>query len=311
MLNRRMESEASIPTVPRKFRLRHWREYGFGYLMILPAFGLTALFTLFPLVGTLYASFFTGQLLNPSSTFVGFQNFIQVMENGGFSALAVTFQYVLGFVALVTGLGLAVGLLLNAPVRGTTIFRTVFIVPLVIPVVATAIVWLTVFNQFFGIVDRMIQAIGGPDLNWFTPQTALLSVILFSTWWYLGHNVILFLAALKGMPSDVSEAAKIDGASPWERFRFVVLPLLMPSLALIIVISTVTALQTFTQVYVLTRGGPVNATTTAAYFIYTQAFQLFNTGFASAMGSILFVITIGITLVQMKVLNRLGAGGHY
>lgn len=293
-------------------RQRRVRDVMFWYSMILPSLLLVSVFTLFPLADSIYRSFFTGGLLQSGAgAFVGFANYVAMWAAGGGNSLLVTFEYAAGFVLLASVAGFGVSLLLNIRLPGVQVFRTIFILPLVLPIVATAIVWLTVFNPFFGIVDRVLRSFGVQPIDWFATPTALLSVILFSTWWYMGHNVILFLAAIKGLPAEVLEAARIDGATPWQRVRYVSFPLVMPSLALIMVITTITALQAFTQVFVLTRGGPVAATTTAAYFIYQQAFQQFNTGSAEAMASVLFVVTLGIAFVEMKVLRRFGAEGHY
>lgn len=298
-----------LPLDPHRAK-HQWRGWMFAYLMILPSLGLTFVFTLLPLIETVYHSFFRGQLLSPSTHFIGLKNYVDAWTTGGGAALLVTLKYSAGFLLVTTVLGLLVAILLNLRVKGISIFRTVFIIPLVIPIVATAIVWLTVFNQFFGLVDRALQVFHLPAVNWFSPRTALLSVVMFSSWQYLGQDIILSLAALKSLPSELLEAARVDGATPFQRFRLVVLPLLMPSLTLIIVIGTITALQTFTQVDILTSGGPINATTTAAYYIYNQAFNIFNTGNAEALATILFLITIGITIFQMKVLRRMGSEGY-
>jgi len=292
-------------------RVGKGKEYLLGYLLILPTFALTFLFTDIPLIRTMYDSFFHGSLLGGIKGYAGVQNYTGALQNGGAMSLLVTLKFTIGFVILATLLGLLVGLLLNNPIKGISVFRTAFIVPLVVPIVATGFIWVTLFNPFFGIVDRGLAAVGLPRVDWFNdPHAALVTVILFSTWQHFGQNVILFLAALKGLPKDLLEAAEIDGAGAFRKVRSIVLPLLVPSIALIVVLTTIAALQVFTQIYVLTSGGPVGSTTTAAFYIYNQAFTLYNTGTADALATILFLITIAITIVQMNVLKRFGSEGH-
>lgn len=309
-----MQTAVTVQTATMPVRSRRTekiKEAIFGYLLILPTFALTFLFTDIPLIRTMYDSFFRGSLLGGIQGFVGFKNYTSSLSGGGAMSLLVTLKFTIGFVILATLLGLLIGLLLNKPVKGISTFRTAFIVPLVVPIVATGFIWVTLFNPFFGIVDRILAAVGLPRVDWFNdPHAALVTVILFSTWQHFGQNVILFLAALKGLPKDLLEAAEIDGAGPFTRVKSIVLPLLVPSIALIVVLTTIAALQVFTQIYVLTGGGPVGSTTTAAFYIYSQAFTLYNTGTADALATILFLITIAITIFQMKVLKRFGSEGY-
>lgn len=286
-------------------------EFTPGYLLILPTLVLTFVFTDIPLIRTMYDSFFTGSLLGGVKGYTGFKNYSEALTGGGAQSLLITVKFSVGFVILATLLGMLIALLLNKPLSGITIFRTVFIVPLVVPIVATGFIWVTLFNPFFGIVDRVLSELGLPSLDWFNdPHLALITVILFSTWQYFGQNVILFLAALKGLSKDLLEAAEIDGAGPLKRVTSIVLPLMVPSITLIIVLTTIASLQVFTQIYILTQGGPVGATTTATFYIYDQAFSLYNTGTADALASILFLITIVITIGQMTVLRRFGSDGR-
>lgn len=306
-----MTKQAQLAVSTRTRRTGKGKEYLFGYLLILPTFALTFLFTDIPLIRTVYDSLFEGSLLGGIKGFVGIQNYITTLKGGGAMSLLVTLKFTIGMVVLSTLLGLIIGLLLNKPLKGISNFRTAFIVPLVVPIVATGFIWATLFNPFFGIVDRILVAFGLPRVDWFNdPHAALVTVILFSTWQHFGQNVILFLAALKGLPKDLLEAAEIDGAGPFTKLKSIILPLLVPSIALIVVLTTIAALQVFTQIYVLTGGGPVNSTTTAAFYIYSQAFTLYNTGTADALATILFIITILITIVQMKVLRRFGSEGY-
>lgn len=306
------DGRAAAP-LPRRGRgLVSWRmrRHAFAYAMMLPTFGLTALFTIYPLLNVLFHSFYSGSLFSLAHSFVGLANYVTLIQQGGIAALGTTAVYTIGFVISATVLGIACALLLNLPLRGTEAVRTTFIIPLVVPIVATAIVWTTLFNAYFGPVDAFLSFIGLPRIDWLgDPAMALTTVIMFSTWQYVGQNVILFIAALRAIPVEVREQALVDGARGWRNFWRITLPLITPSLVVVTVIGTITAMQAFTQIYIITQGGPIDATTTAAFYVYQQAFQFFNTGASDAMAAIIFAITLLLTLVQTRLLSRLGGGG--
>lgn len=287
------------------------KEAGLAYLLILPTFGLTFLFTIYPLITLFFKSFYTGSLLGNEHHFIGLKNYVVALENGGLHSIWITARYTIGFVILTVVIGLLIALLLNKPLKGMGIFRTVFIIPFVVPIVATAFSWLSMFNPAFGIVDRILREVGIPNIQWFNdPRAAIYTVILFSSWQYLGQNIILFLAALKTVPKNLLDAASIDGASSIRRFFSVTLPLLVPAGTIVVVLSTIRGLQTFTEIYILTRGGPLHSTSTTVFYIYQQAFKFYNTGTADALATILFLIIFFITVFQMKVLRKLGAEGY-
>jgi multiple sugar transport system permease protein len=286
------------------------RRNAFAYAMILPTFGLTALFTIYPLLIVVFRSFYSGSLFSLSHTFTGLANYVTLIQQGGIASLGVTAEYTVGFVVAATVIGILGALLLNLPLRGTEVVRTTFIIPLVVPIVATAIVWTTLFNPYFGPVDALLAAVGLGRPDWLgSPNLALPTVILFSTWQYVGENVILFIAALRAIPVEVREQALVDGARGLKNFLRVTLPLITPSLIVVMVIGTIAAMQAFTQIYVITEGGPIDATTTSAFYVYQEAFTFFNTGAADAMAAIIFAITLLLTLLQTRVLARLGGGG--
>jgi ABC-type sugar transport system permease subunit len=285
------------------------RRHVFAYAMMLPTFGLTALFTIYPLVNVLFHSFYSGSLFSLAHSFTGVTNYVTLIQQGGIAALGTTAVYTVGFVLASTVFGILCALLLNLPLRGTEAVRTTFIIPLVVPIVATAIVWTSLFNAYFGPVDAFLSFIGLPRIDWFGPAIALTTVIMFSTWQYVGQNVILFIAALRAIPVEVKEQALVDGARGFKNFWRITLPLITPSLIVVMVIGTISAMQAFTQIYIITQGGPIGATTTAAFYVYQEAFQFFNTGASDAMAAVIFAITLLLTLLQVRVLSRLGGGG--
>ena len=275
------------------------------YVFIAPAVGLTVLFSLVPLGMLAYRSLFGGGIFATSLSYVGLQNYSNAFANGGTQSLEVTAVYTLGFVILTMGIGLAVALLLNVNVRGAAHLRAPFIIPLVMPSVGTALIWASLFAPQFGFINRILGGLGLHQADFTsTPSLALLMVLTFGVWQFFGENVILYLAALKTLPIDLVEAANVDGAGAWRRFRYIRWPLLRRNTVLIWVITTLTGLQTFTQIYILTNGGPNGSTTTALFYIFNEGFVQFNTGQADAMGVILFLISLFITVVQVGIFGR-------
>ena len=252
-----------------------------------------------------WRSLFSGGVFATRLSFVGLGNYSDALAQGGTQALRVTAIYTVGFVVLTMGFGLAIALLLDVKLPGVRHLRAPFIIPLVVPSVATALIWGNLFAPDFGIVNRVLNAFGLPQGDFTSsPSLALLTVLTFGVWQFFGECVILYLAALKTLPLDLIEAASVDGAGPWRRFRYVRWPLLRRHTVLIWVIATLTGLQTFNQIFILTNGGPNGSTTTALFYIFTQGFVQFNTGLADAMGVILFLISLSIIVVQVGFFGR-------
>lgn len=295
----------AAPRGPRTTRAAQRRTWVVAYAFIAPALVLTVLFSLVPLGMLVYRSLFVGNVFATNLHFAGLANYVATLTQGGGHALAVTAEYTVAFVVLSMGIGLSIALLLNIRLPGLSRVRAAFIVPLVVPVVATALIWGNLFAPQFGLVNRLLISLGIPQVNWLSsPAPALATVVLFGTWQFFGENVILYLAALKALPMDLLEAASVDGASTWQRFRYIRRPLLRRSTTLIWVVTTLTGLQTFTQIFILTSGGPNGATQTALYYLYQQAFVQSNAGQADAMGFVLFLLSLLVTVVQVAVVGR-------
>jgi len=287
------------------------RPLALPYLFIAPAVTLTAVFSLVPLAIMAYRSLFGGGVFATSLSYVGLQNYANALDQGGARALEITAIYTIGFVVLTMGFGLGVALLLDINLPWLDRLRAPFIIPLVVPAVATALIWGDIFAPQFGFINRALSTVGLPQADFTSsPSLALLTVLTFGVWQFFGENVILYLASLKALPLDLLEAASVDGAGPWRRFLHIRWPLLRRATVLILVITTLTGLQTFTQIYVLTDGGPNGATTTALFYIYNQGFVQFNTGQADAMGVILFLISLVITVSQVGLIGRDARARH-
>ncbi|MFC5184219.1 carbohydrate ABC transporter permease [Actinomadura harenae] len=281
------------------------RTWGLAYLFVAPTVLLTVVFSIVPLVMLGWRSLHKGNVFGTSLRFVGLRNYKDMLAEGGGRTLGVTAEYTVAFVLLTMLLGLGLALLLNARVPGTRRLRAPFIIPLVVPAVATALIWSNLFAPRFGLVNRLLSGLGLDEVDFMSrPGPALAMVVLFGTWQFFGQNVILYLAALKTLPQDVMEAASVDGAGGWQRFRHMQWPMLRRNTLLILVVTTLTGLQTFTQIYVLTSGGPDGATRTALYYVYDDGFAKFDAGRADAMGMLLFLISLVVTGLQIAMLGR-------
>jgi multiple sugar transport system permease protein len=274
---------------------------------VLPVLGLTVLFSVVPLVMVIQRSFYAGNIFGTNLTFAGLANYADVFRTGGGHSLGVTAVFTVGFVAVSMLLGFGIALLLDVKLPGLRHVRAFFVIPLVVPPVATAFIWFTFFQPNTGLFNRLLIGTGLPQVSLSNSADAMVAVIAFGAWQYFGEVVLIYLAALKALPRDVLEAASIDGAGAWQRLRYVRWPLLRHQTALLLVIATLVGLQTFTQIFILTDGGPNGATQTALYYVYQQAFGLGasgSIGLADAMSVILFLISLVVTMIQIALVGR-------
>ena len=288
---------------PRRKALR----WGTAYSFVLPTLGLTILFSIVPLVLVIQRSLYKGNIFGTNLTFAGLANYADVFRTGGGHSLVVTAVYTVGFVVVCLVLGLGIALLLDVKLPGLKLVRAAFVIPLVVPSVATAFIWFTFFQPNTGLFNRLLLDAGLPQVSLSNATDAIIAVIGFGAWQYFGEIVLIYLAALKTLPRDVLEAAAIDGAGAWQRLRFVRWPLLRHQTALLMVIATLYGLQTFTQIYILTNGGPNGATQTALYYVYQEAFGLGaggSIGLADAMSVILFLVSLIVTITQIAIVSR-------
>jgi multiple sugar transport system permease protein len=260
--------------------------------------GLLA-FTAFPIIASLVIGFYDWPVLG-DRTFTGLKNYEALISNSEFrTAILNTIIFVLLYVPLniVVSLGLAVWI--GPKVRPRGLYRTLFFIPVVTPVVANAAIFALILSPN-GLVDSLMQSWFGVQAPNFLGSTtwAMPAVVLLSIWQGFGYNMLVFSAALDGVPTSLTEAATIDGATPIQRFFRIRLPLITPSIFFAVVLTLISSFQVFTQAYVLTGGGPGNATTTMVLYLYEQGFQFFNLGVASAIAWVLFLIIMIITIFQ-------------
>ncbi len=276
-------------------------------IFLLPNLVGFAVFTARAVAEAFRLSFYRADMLTPE-VWVGLDNFIRLFTRDELFRKVVvnTAYFTLGAVPLqmIAGLGLAV--LVNVPLKGVTIFRTAFFMPVVSSVVAIALLWQWLYNSDFGIINETLRSLGvrNPPKWLSDPDWAMPALIIMAVWRQAGYNMVLFLAGLQGIPPDLHEAAEIDGASRWQRFWRITLPLLSPTTFFVLVISIIGSFQVFDQALILTNGGPANATNTIVMSIYYAGFQDFKMGYASAMAWVLFMILIVVTIIQWNYQKR-------
>jgi multiple sugar transport system permease protein len=277
-----------------------------GWAFVTPGTAVILLFGAAPIVWSLLLSFQKSSLLGSSSPFVGLANYRRLVHDPVVGqAIQHTLIYAALFVpgTMVVGLFLAVAM--NRKIRGITIYRTAAYATMAISTISEAIVFIWLFDPSYGIVNYAFSKVGLAQQQFLnSPSEALYVIVVMTIWGWTGFAVVVYLAALQGIPQTLLEAASIDGAGPWRTFRRVTLPLLSPASLFLAVWLTINALQLFDEVYLSTQGGPLNATTVLVYYLYEQAFQQFNFGYASAIAYFLFLITIVITVVQFWLGRR-------
>jgi multiple sugar transport system permease protein len=239
--------------------------------------------------------------------FVGWGNFVDLFSTPLFwRSLGNTALFAILGVPMAIGTSLATALLLHdATVRWKPLWRVLLFAPYVTSVVATAVVWRFVLNTRFGLLNRALGWIGVGPIAWLeNPHTSIPAILLFVTWKIFGYNMIVFTAALAAVPTDLMEAARLDGAGAWGRFRHVTLPAIGPTLLLAAVMSVAGFLQIFAEPYVMTMGGPAQSTETVLYFMFDEGFKWWNLGQASAVAFVLFLLILALTMVQARIGRR-------
>jgi multiple sugar transport system permease protein len=271
-----------------------------AYLLILPALLGLVLFTAGPILASLYFSFTQWNLLSPPM-WRGLDNYVELLTTDPlfWVTLRNTAYYVVGTVPVGTVLALLLAIALNQKIRWLAIFRTIYFLPVVSSVVAISVLWSWLYQADFGLINEFLRLFGVKGIRWLSsPAWAMPAVIIMSIWHGLGYNIVIFIAGLQSIPQDYYEAARIDGASSWQQFLHITVPLISPVTFFVIILSMIGSFQVFEQAYVMTQGGPVNATKTIVYYLYQEGFMYFHMGYASTIAYILFLIIVSITLVQ-------------
>lgn len=289
----------------RKIPLR-WQKNMEGWFFIGPAILGILAFQFVPILVSMYASLTTWDGMNPPA-FTGIDNYQRLFVEDGFfrETLQNTIYFTAGHIPLTIVFAMGLALLCNLNLPGIALFRTAYFIPAVSNVVAISVVWFWMYQPQSGVLNTMLANVGIEGPAWLSNSTwAMPAVILVSVWQGVGYPMVILLAGLQGIPHELYEAAKIDGASRSNQFWKITLPLLTPSLFFLFITQFIASFQVFGIIYVMTQGGPANATSVYIYYLYQNAFAFGRMGYASAMAWILFAIIAVVTFIQWKLQKR-------
>lgn len=282
-----------------------------AWALLLPALSVLTFFVLYPAVQSFFLSFQDVEPFSKRSFFIGLENYQVLLHSPDYwQSVRVTLVFLLFTVIPSLILSLTIAVLLDANPFFQSVFRTLFLLPVAISSSMAAMLWIFIYNPTAGILNYLFDVLGMTGPNWLAdPDFALIAVAVSTVWKEIGFSVIFFLAGLTAIPTELKEAAELDGANPWQRFFYVVLPLLSPTVFFVSVVSVINSLQSFGQIHILTGGGPMGETTTLVYNLYRDAFVKFRTGLASSEAVVLFVLIMTATAFQFKMAkNRVHYG---
>lgn len=279
---------------------------GQAWLLLMPALLVLMAFTHWPVIGTLWHSFQSTPKGGRPALWVGLENYRVMLDDPVFwKALTNNLWFAGATIPLSIGLALTMALWVNERIAGRTFLRMAYFTPTVLPMIAVANIWLFFYTPQYGLLEQVSSALGFGSHNWLgSPSTALGAVTLVAVWKEAGFFMIFYLAALQSLNPSLREAAAIEGASRWYFFRRVQWPLLMPTTLFVLINCVINAFRMVDHLFVLTRGGPDNASTLLLYHLYEVGFNFWDTGYASALTMVIIVVLVGATLLQFFVLDR-------
>jgi multiple sugar transport system permease protein len=294
----------------RRIRRRVWRERS-AYLFIAPGVIVFSIFTLAALIFAIYLTFHRWSIIEPDKPYVGTQNYEDMLEDERFVQSVLNTIYFTGAsIPLQMSIGLLLALLLNQPLRGRAIFRTAYYLPVLTPFVVSALLWKWLYNGQYGLFNFYLlktYLIDEPLLWLSDKDLAMPAVVLMTVWSGVGFNMVVYLAGLQSIPAQLYESAKLDGASTLKRVWHITIPMLSPSTVFLLVIGIIGSMQVFTQIFVMTSGGPVNKTTTMVYYMYLWAFKYYDMGYASTLAFALFLMLLVFTAFQLRLFRNFEA----
>jgi multiple sugar transport system permease protein len=301
-----MAASSRIAPAPRR-RLRGLARHEAltFYLLISPWLVGLLLFVVGPMVASLFISFTRWDLLSPAK-FVGLQNYQKMFSRDPlfWQSLKVTAIYTAIYVPVELAGGLILALLVNQKLRFVGVFRTIYYLPSVLPGVAFVVLWMWILHPEAGLINTLLSYVGIHGPRWLADPHWALTALLMMSLWGLGRTMVIYLASLQGIPQHLYEAAAIDGANAWQSFWKITLPMLTPTIFFNLVLSIISTFQTFTSAFVATDGGPLDSTLFYVLYLFRQAFQYFNMGYASALAWVLFVVIFLLTLLIVRSSGR-------
>ncbi len=279
-----------------------------GFLV--PTIVILGTFKVFPAIYSLFLSFFEWDGLRQGRTPVGLQNYAELLGSAEFwNSIRVSVIYAAGVTLVALFIGLVLAVLLDRAVSGRALYRLLYFLPVITPTVAAGVIWKYLFDPSQGVLNRFLELLQLPGPPWLTsPEWALWAVIIVGIWKRLGFNLVIYLAALQGIPRSYYEASALDGATPVQSFFRITVPLVAPSTFFLAVTSIIDSFQAFDLVYVMTNGGPLKSTDVIGFFLYRYGFRYYELGYASAIAYVMFLLIFVATLVQYRIRRRGYAG---
>jgi len=297
-----------------------WNRIGFkramtGWLFAAPILIYFTIFVFGPIIASLFMMFLDWNGFGPltNAEYVGLDNVQAVLKDDKFLG---SFRNTFIYAVVVVGSGVVVGLLLALVLNGVTKFvgfvRAMYYLPVMLPMTAMALLWGLMFQVRYGFLNQVLALADLPPVRWLiNPDIALYSISLMVVWKGLGWYMVIFLAGLKAIPEEYYEAARVDGATAWQQFWKITLPLLRPTLLFVIVVTVIGSLQVFTPIFIMTQGGPANATSVVVYEVYMTAFQFMRFGYATTQAVFLCIMILIITLIQLRIFREGGLQSYY
>ncbi|OBZ09348.1 ABC transporter [Bacillus sp. FJAT-26390] len=275
-------------------------------LFTLPALIPLIVFWLIPLGTIFYLSFTDWDFMSPVKTFVGLDNYMYLFDNSAFyQSLGVTLLFCIGSVLPVMILGLALALLLNRSMKGSAVYRTLMFSPWVTPTVAVSIVWSWIFEPKVGMANTVLRWFGLEGVGWLQDTSwALAGVLIVTVWKLMGWTMVFYLVALQNVPRELLQAGDLDGAGSWSKLRHITIPLISPTTFFLFIVQTISALQAYDQINVLTQGGPAGSTRTLLYMYYQSAFESFDIGEASSVAVVLVLTCMLLSIISFAISRK-------
>jgi len=272
------------------------------YIFIAPNVLLFLIFMIIPIIFTFYISFHDWGILG-APVFIGFQNFVKLFSDKVFwTSLGNTVYYTAATVPLSAAFGLLGAILLNRKIPLRPIFRTIFFAPVVVSMTAAGLIWTWMFNPHYGLFNEILSYFGIGSVDWLTSTTwAMPAIIITTLWLRIGYCLVIYLAGLQAVPDSLYEAADMDGANDWQKFWRITLPMIKPTTVFIIVMEVIHGFMVFDLIYTMTNGGPGFSTTVIVQYIYQKAFVEGDMGYASAIGTVFFLIIMVLTAIQLRI----------
>ena len=275
------------------------------YLLVSPYLLHVAMFVLFPVVFSVVLTFHSWNIISPMQ-YVGLANYERLVKDRLFwQAIWNTLRFLIVHIPLQILIALALAELLNRTVRGASFFRAAFFLPVIVSGVVVTILWQQLLSFNSGLLNRLLTAIALPRVAWLDdPAVAMYSIAVMATWKNVGLYVILFLVGLQSVPEQYYEAADMEGATNWQKFRYITLPIINPTIFTVVVLSTISGFSLFIEPYIMTEGGPMNTTLSAVMYIYKQAFQYYHMGYSATLGFCFALIILFVVVIQKRYVEQ-------